>query len=134
MVGGSEKKTAEVRSSARKEENDWLKRCGIAELRNYLQIGGLRVLIECASPEDLTKLLTGDISWYAGWFTHLSAWTLEQERVRPGRVVWLNLSSVPLHAWHVETFQKIASLWGTVIEVEDLTGNVYKRTLEKFVF
>lgn len=35
------------------------------------------------------------------------------------RVIWLNISRVPLHAWHATTFETIAKLWGTIMEIDD---------------
>lgn len=127
---GSVKKALALSCSPRIEEIDWLKRCAIEEVKSFSHIdqlpnflidagfmncsvrylGGLRVLVECASVETLNKLTSGDINWLEDWFTNLSPWTLDQEQVRPRRVVWLNISGVPLHVWHGETFQRIASL------------------------
>lgn len=136
-----EQKTKELVCSVRKEEIERLKSCAIGEAKSYTQIdrlskllkdanffhcsmrylGDLRVLTECASPHDLNKLIASVNLTLADWFTKLSPWTLEKEQVRPERIVWLNISGVPLHVWHGETFHRIASLWGTVIEIEDLT-------------
>lgn len=117
VVGSFEKKTIELGCLARKEEFDWLKRCAIGEVKSFSQLGrlpsflknagflhcsirylgGLRLLIECNSTEDLNKLTKDDTNWYGDWLSHLSPWSIQQEQARPGRVVWLNIAGVPLH-------------------------------------
>lgn len=61
-------------------------------------LGGLRVLIKCALLEELTKLTAGENNWFADWFNVLSPWSLEREKEQQGRMVWLHVSGVPLHA------------------------------------
>nr|GEV95153.1 hypothetical protein [Tanacetum cinerariifolium] len=35
------------------------------------------------------------------------------------RIVWVDIEGVPLNAWSRSTFQKIASKWGEMVELED---------------
>lgn len=88
-------------------------------------VGGLRVLLECTSMETLHKLTSGEATQIANWLT----WIKPCEENRPGRVIWLNFEGVPLHAWHVGTFEMLAQQWGVVVEIENLT--LYKKQLQR---
>lgn len=86
-------------------------------------VGGLRVLIECVSVEAAQKCLNDGLSTLLSWFSWVCPWSLEKEVERPGRLIWLSISGVPLHVWNCSTFTTIASTFGKVLEVENWTGD-----------
>lgn len=96
----------------------WLRRCLLAEAKdceilnditNLLHergfsdikpkyVGGLRVLLECPSPEVALKILVDGSAALSHWFTWTSPWSLDKELCHPGRLLWLSTAGVPLHA------------------------------------
>lgn len=104
-------------TSVREEELSWLKRCLLAEAKNidvlnYLSsllegagflnlkvkyVGGLRVLLECPSIEAATKVVHDGYNSLSSWFSWVCPWSVEKEAERPGRLLWLSISGVPLH-------------------------------------
>lgn len=46
---------------------------------------------------------------------------LEKELHHPGRLLWLSIAGVPLHAWNQTSFLEIAKNFSQVMEVEDWT-------------
>lgn len=125
----------------RQEELHWLQRCLLAEVKNcddlndlsylmeragFLNIkvkytGGLRVLLECTTTEEAQKALNEGLPTLMNWFNWVCPWSMEKELERPRRLIWLNISGVPLHAWNGDNFSAIASAFGVVLEVEDWT-------------
>lgn len=125
----------------REAELSWLSCCLLAEVKSpdllndlsslfegagFLNmavkyVGGLRVLLECKSEESARKCLNEGLSTLLSWFNWVCPWTVEKEAERPGRLIWLSISGVPLHSWNGDTFTAIASSFGKVLEVEDWT-------------
>lgn len=125
----------------RNEEIQWLATCALAEVRNISTVanldgilrragfslgsvkylGGLRVLIKCASADLTDKLVSAGNNQLKTWFSSVTHWNRKMEETNTGRVCWFNITGVPLHAWNPRTFEAIAERWGTVLEIEDLT-------------
>lgn len=116
----------------------WLKGCLLAEAKNcdilndirsllsdagFAQVkpkyvGGLRLLLECSSVNDAQQLLEDKAQVLSQWFSWVCLWSKEKEACRPGRLVWLFIEGVPLHAWNPENFHALANTFGRVMEVE----------------
>ncbi|GKC69722.1 hypothetical protein Tco_1115605 [Tanacetum coccineum] len=44
-----------------------------------------------------------------------------------GRVTWVEIEGIPLKMWSENTFNRIASIWGTLLHVEDQEDECYHR-------
>lgn len=84
-------------------------------------VGGFRFLIQSHSSEAINKILVEGKEKLSHWFTWISPWSINTERVRPGRLVWLSVEGIPLHAWTSKNFNHIGSKFGKVVEVEEFT-------------
>lgn len=89
--------------------------CGPKYVREF------RSILECPSHTLMLKLLDEGKDKLLQWFEWVAPWTTSVEATRPGRLLWLSVQGVPLHAWTPANFYKITSEWGKVLEVEDLT-------------
>ena len=77
-------------------------------------IGGLWLWIEFDSHEACLKMHSNsEMSWY---FTHLKH--VHQNFVLDERVVWIEISGLPINAWCPKAFKKIAGIWGTPLFVD----------------
>ncbi|GKE99291.1 hypothetical protein Tco_0022642, partial [Tanacetum coccineum] len=79
-------------------------------------LGGLWVLIEMVSTSAKEKLLN-----YIGvglWFSSLrpACNSFVSDKI----IVWISLEGLPLKVWTRNTFAKVASKWGDLVEWEDL--------------
>lgn len=128
-------------AGVREVELLWLKRCLLAEAKTHVHlndlssllegagfrnlkvkyVGGLRVLLECSSIEDTHTFVKEGLHSLYSWFSWVRPWSVELEEQRPGRLLWLSISGVPLHVWHRDMFSAIATAFGKVLEVEDWT-------------
>ncbi|GJU00970.1 RNA-directed DNA polymerase, eukaryota, nucleotide-binding alpha-beta plait domain protein [Tanacetum coccineum] len=84
-------------------------------------LGGLWVLIEMFSTSAKEKLLN-----YIGvglWFSSLrpTCNSFLSDKI----IVWISLEGLPLKVWTRNTFAKVASEWGDLVEWEDLAENLY---------
>nr|GEX26678.1 RNA-directed DNA polymerase, eukaryota [Tanacetum cinerariifolium] len=78
-------------------------------------LGGLWVMIELKSSK--TKLKFMQHVGVASWFRRLC--NAQSDFVAKERIVWVDIEGVHLNAWSRLTFQKIASKWGEMVELED---------------
>ncbi|GKE62753.1 RNA-directed DNA polymerase, eukaryota [Tanacetum coccineum] len=53
----------------------------------------------------------------ASWFNRLC--NAQSDFVSKERIIWVDIEGVPLHAWSRNTFYKIRSKWGEVLELEE---------------
>ncbi|GKC04324.1 RNA-directed DNA polymerase, eukaryota [Tanacetum coccineum] len=78
-------------------------------------IGGLWVMFELPSANSKSKFLAH--VGVGSWFKSLSN---PQPDFSPrGRIIWVDVEGVPMHAWSSNTFHKIGSMWGEVLELGD---------------
>lgn len=77
--------------------------------------------MKCANPVVLSKLLDEGNECLSKWFDWIAPWDEKLELNRPGHLVWLSIVGIALHAWMKKNFNVIASVWGKLLEVEDLT-------------
>ncbi|XVF17060.1 hypothetical protein REPUB_Repub10bG0084600 [Reevesia pubescens] len=58
---------------------------------------------------------------FCNWFDNITQWSDESKVDH--RYTWLVCYGVPIHAWNLETFQNIGSLWGEFIKMDDTSLN-----------
>nr|GEY26400.1 RNA-directed DNA polymerase, eukaryota, nucleotide-binding alpha-beta plait domain protein [Tanacetum cinerariifolium] len=78
-------------------------------------LGGMWVLFEFNSLTSKEKFLNH--SGIGSWFTELIQATSSFENDE--RIAWISIEGLPIKAWTLNTFRKIASLWGEYVEWED---------------
>ncbi|GJV68080.1 nucleotide-binding alpha-beta plait domain-containing protein [Tanacetum coccineum] len=78
-------------------------------------MGGLWVLIEFQANSTKEKFMA-NLS-VVSWFSHLQQAT--HNVFIDERVIWLDIEGVPIKAWTLNTFKKIASKWGELLHDED---------------
>nr|GEZ25476.1 RNA-directed DNA polymerase, eukaryota [Tanacetum cinerariifolium] len=61
----------------------------------------------------------------ASWFRRLC--TVQPDFVSRERIVWVDIKGVPLNAWSRNTFSRISSRCGEVIDLEDCTEDSFAR-------
>lgn len=101
------------------EDLAWLRSCALGEVKNkeilndlairlkehdFLDcrikyVGGLRVLLECANPVLLSKLLDNGKECLSKWFEWIAPWDEKLELNHPCHLVWLSIVGVLLHTW-----------------------------------
>ncbi|KAI3498048.1 hypothetical protein L1887_33758 [Cichorium endivia] len=80
-------------------------------------LGGLDVLIECGTAEEVEEIITNNEHGIKEWMKEFRLWT--KEYVIRSRLTWIKLYGVPADAWSEKNFKKIASMWGTVVKLEN---------------
>nr|GEX84659.1 RNA-directed DNA polymerase, eukaryota, reverse transcriptase zinc-binding domain protein [Tanacetum cinerariifolium] len=78
-------------------------------------LGGLWVMIELKSSKSKAKFLNH--VGVASWFNCLS--NAQSDFVSRDRIVLVDIEGVPMHDWSRNTFYKIGSKWGEVLELEE---------------
>ncbi|GJX09758.1 hypothetical protein Tco_0199617 [Tanacetum coccineum] len=89
-------------------------------------MGGLWVMIAFDSVEAKEKFLlsTGVCSWFSQLIQASSEFTTDE------RVTMVEIEGIPLKVWNENTFIRIASKWGTLVNVENLEkGNYHCKRL-----
>nr|GEZ53738.1 RNA-directed DNA polymerase, eukaryota [Tanacetum cinerariifolium] len=61
----------------------------------------------------------------ASWFRRLC--NAQSDFAAKERIVWVDVEGVPLNDWSRSTFQKIASKWGEMVELEDGYDDLFTR-------
>nr|GEY64125.1 ATPase, AAA-type, core [Tanacetum cinerariifolium] len=78
-------------------------------------LGELRVWLEFASA-DVKKLFLDNV-WVNSWFLVLKEGSLNF--VPESRIVWIDVEGVPFKLWSNNTFKRISSKWGVVLDFDD---------------
>ncbi|GJV26851.1 RNA-directed DNA polymerase, eukaryota [Tanacetum coccineum] len=86
-------------------------------------LGGLWVMIELESIKTKTKFMKH--VGVASWFNRLC--NAQSDFVSKERIIWVDIEGVPLHAWSRNTFYKIGSKWGEVLELEECKDDFFAR-------
>ncbi|GJR02333.1 RNA-directed DNA polymerase, eukaryota [Tanacetum coccineum] len=86
-------------------------------------LGGLWVMIELNSSKSKAKFL--EHVGVASWFSKLC--NAQADFVAKERIAWVDIEGIPLNAWSRLTFQKIASKWGTLVDLEEGNDNLFAR-------
>lgn len=107
--------TVEIQSG----DNTWLQSCAIGDVKNidilsdlpsllhregFLEcevkyLGGFRFLLQSHSQETIMKILSDVKDKLSQWFDWISPWSKALEFNKPGRLLWLQVEGLPLHAW-----------------------------------
>ncbi|GJU19993.1 RNA-directed DNA polymerase, eukaryota [Tanacetum coccineum] len=82
---------------------------------NIKYLGGLWMLFDFDSPASNLKFLTH--SGIRSWFTTLKK--ADNNFVNDERIVWISVEGLPVKAWTPNSFRKIASIWGELVDWED---------------
>nr|GEX89895.1 RNA-directed DNA polymerase, eukaryota [Tanacetum cinerariifolium] len=84
---------------------------------------GLWVMVELPSANSKSKFLAH--VGVGSWFKSLSN---PQPDFSPrDRIIWVDVEGVPMHAWSSNTFHKIGSMWGVVLELGDCKDECFTR-------
>ncbi|GKC57151.1 RNA-directed DNA polymerase, eukaryota, nucleotide-binding alpha-beta plait domain protein [Tanacetum coccineum] len=86
-------------------------------------LGGLWVMLDLESSISKKKLM--EHVGVASWFTSLS--NAQADFVSRDRIVWIDIEGVPLHVWSRNTFTKIGSKWGEVMDLEESNDDMFAR-------
>ncbi|GJX45300.1 RNA-directed DNA polymerase, eukaryota [Tanacetum coccineum] len=86
-------------------------------------LGGLWVMIELQSSKAKEKFMSH--VGVASWFVRVC--NAQTDFVSRERIVWVDIEGVPLHVWSRETFRKIGSKWGEVMELEECLDDCFGR-------
>lgn len=84
-------------------------------------MGGFQLLLQHNSKESMLNMLTGRKLVLENWFEWICPRGKEKDLINPGRLIWVSLEGIPLHARAEDTFFDIAKGFGHVVEVEDLS-------------
>ncbi|PWA96169.1 hypothetical protein CTI12_AA041880 [Artemisia annua] len=90
---------------------------------NVAYLGGLWVMIELDSANTKSKLLQH--VGVASWFNQIC--NAQADFVSREWVVWVDIEGVPLHAWSYNTFKKIGSKWGEMLDLEESKDTLFAR-------
>ncbi|CAL0310742.1 unnamed protein product [Lupinus luteus] len=94
---------------------------GILKIEGFLTVeaqplGGDLVLISLYEGEDLETFLIHAKQWISAVFSFFFPWS--EELVVGFRDVWLRCYGLPLHAWNVALFEKLANHFGSLLPME----------------
>ncbi|XP_058763424.1 uncharacterized protein LOC131636852 [Vicia villosa] len=95
------------------------------EMEGFFQVkvtpmGGNLCLLE-ESEEGIIKDLIGDgETWWKQWFQVIRRWN--ELDIDDGRVSWISVYGVPIHAWNAEFFTAVANSLGTFICLDESTA------------
>nr|GEZ65445.1 RNA-directed DNA polymerase, eukaryota, nucleotide-binding alpha-beta plait domain protein [Tanacetum cinerariifolium] len=97
-------------------------------IQKVVCLGGLWVLFELPSANSKSKFLAH--VGVGSWFKSLSN---PQPDFSPrDRIIWVDVEGVPMHAWSSNTFHKIGSMWGKVLELGDCKDECFARKSKRF--
>ncbi|PWA92147.1 hypothetical protein CTI12_AA082720 [Artemisia annua] len=86
-------------------------------------MGGYWIMIEFQSVE--TKQMFQSNVGIGTWFSQLKQ--ASTDFIVDGRVTWVEIEGIPLKIWSENTFHRIASIWGTLLHVEDQEDGCFNR-------
>ncbi|GJS77855.1 RNA-directed DNA polymerase, eukaryota, reverse transcriptase zinc-binding domain protein [Tanacetum coccineum] len=88
---------------------------------NVSYLGELWVLLEFSSVK--SKEAFRDNVGVSSWFSEIRQASFD---INPdGRIVWVEIEGVPLKLWTLNTFKRIVTRWGNLIDTNDSDGNLY---------
>nr|GEV74590.1 RNA-directed DNA polymerase, eukaryota [Tanacetum cinerariifolium] len=86
-------------------------------------LGGLYVMIELPTAKSKSKFLNH--VGVASWFNALS--DVQPDFIPRDRIVWVDIEGVHMHAWSRNTFHKIGTKWGEVLDLEESRDDFFVR-------
>lgn len=111
---------------------------GGIEVEEVKMMGDMELLIKVCNESMVKKVTSNKGLNIHQWLHNVRSWRTGTESKR--RVVWVNISGVPIDGWRIENFIKIAGHWGRVIDtmncnIEDtcilISGKVLIQTEQK---
>ncbi|GJU36096.1 RNA-directed DNA polymerase, eukaryota, reverse transcriptase zinc-binding domain protein [Tanacetum coccineum] len=88
---------------------------------NVSYLGELWVLLEFSSVK--SKEAFRDNVGVSSWFSEIRQASFD---INPdGRIVWVEIEGVPLKLWTLNTFKRIVTRWGNLIDTNDSDGNCF---------
>ncbi|GKA28423.1 RNA-directed DNA polymerase, eukaryota [Tanacetum coccineum] len=73
--------------------------------------------------QNLKKRITPDNVGVSSWFSEIRQASFD---INPdGRIVWVEIEGVPLKLWTLNTFKRIVTRWGNLIDTNDSDGNCF---------
>ncbi|GKB19531.1 RNA-directed DNA polymerase, eukaryota, reverse transcriptase zinc-binding domain protein [Tanacetum coccineum] len=80
----------------------------------------------CLNQHDYSNFLMGKVKDFAS-LSNLKVVLASNDFIIDGRVTWVEIEGIPLKMWSENTFNRIASIWGTLLHVEDQEDECYHR-------
>ncbi|GKA85511.1 hypothetical protein Tco_0807165 [Tanacetum coccineum] len=80
----------------------------------------------CLNQHDYSNFLMGKVKDFAS-LSNLKVVLASIDFIIDGRVTWVEIEGIPLKMWSENTFNRIASIWGTLLHVEDHDDKCYHR-------
>nr|GEW44279.1 nucleotide-binding alpha-beta plait domain-containing protein [Tanacetum cinerariifolium] len=87
-------------------------------------MGELWVMLEFSS-EESTKLFRDNVSTNV-WFSQVIEANNEFEN--DGRIAWVEVEGIPFKLWMRNTFKRIASKWGELLDIDDQEETCFRKT------
>lgn len=84
---------------------------------SIIYLGGHMVMAKFHTSEDRDHFLRDNIATLEGLAMWKKAWNPQMTPLQ--RLVWISVAGVPIHAWSVNTFRRIASQWGEFVALDD---------------
>ncbi|GJT86939.1 nucleotide-binding alpha-beta plait domain-containing protein, partial [Tanacetum coccineum] len=84
-------------------------------------LGELWVLLEFSSSKT-KEAFRGNVG-VSSWFSEIRQASLDI--IPDGRIVWVEVEGVPLKLWTMNTFRRIATKWGDLIDVDDIDESYF---------
>ncbi|KAJ9562985.1 hypothetical protein OSB04_008145 [Centaurea solstitialis] len=81
-------------------------------------VGGLSIVCECSSREAAKACLLSNKEMLSSWLVDFKLW--EPHAIPQERLVWLDISGLPIEAWSTITLRQIGDRFGKVLEVDDI--------------
>jgi hypothetical protein len=90
------------------------------QMVKVMVMGGRMVLFSSGSSVNFAAPIS-NIQWWGGLLEDIKPWT--PNLVGTKRKLWLRLYGVPLHAWGLTLFQRIASRCGDFVALDEATAS-----------
>ncbi|GJZ41684.1 nucleotide-binding alpha-beta plait domain-containing protein [Tanacetum coccineum] len=80
----------------------------------------------CLNQHDYSNFLMGKVKDFAS-LSNLKVVLASNDFIIDGRVTWVEIVGIPLKMWSENTFNRIASIWDTLLHVENQEDECYHR-------
>ncbi|GKD36445.1 nucleotide-binding alpha-beta plait domain-containing protein [Tanacetum coccineum] len=89
----------------------------LGRVKQFVSLANLRkaVLLEFGS-DDSMKLFQDNVS-IGSWFSQLKQATMKF--TNEGRIAWVEVEGIPFKLWTDNTFKRIATKWGELLDIDD---------------
>ncbi|GKB46791.1 nucleotide-binding alpha-beta plait domain-containing protein, partial [Tanacetum coccineum] len=83
----------------------------MGKVKDFVSLSNLKVVLE------ETKQMFQSSVGISSWFSQLKQ--ASNDFIIDGRVTWVEIEGIPLKMWSENAFNRIASIWGTLLHVKD---------------